>query len=169
MYLIIGLGNPTKQYEKTRHNIGFDVIDALADKYNISVNSDTQSNPEISYSFYNDDEVTVVNVVADSPTGNFEISNNGDDIQLGGVNNATIVVSAGNANDESSLEVVAEKEWIGLLENEDYTTAEVDLYQLSLPNTDASDNREVYMMLFGISSILFVVLIIMNRRWEKER
>ena len=37
MYLIVGLGNPTKQYEKTRHNIGFDVIDALADKYNISV------------------------------------------------------------------------------------------------------------------------------------
>ena len=37
MYLIVGLGNPTRQYEKTRHNIGFDVIDALADKYNISV------------------------------------------------------------------------------------------------------------------------------------
>ena len=37
MYLIVGLGNPTKQYEKTRHNIGFDVIDALADKYNISI------------------------------------------------------------------------------------------------------------------------------------
>ena len=37
MFLIVGLGNPTKQYEKTRHNIGFDVIDALAEKYNISV------------------------------------------------------------------------------------------------------------------------------------
>ena len=37
MYLIVGLGNPTKQYEKTRHNIGFDVIDALSEKYNISV------------------------------------------------------------------------------------------------------------------------------------
>lgn len=38
MFVIAGLGNPTKQYEKTRHNIGFDVIDALAEKYNISVN-----------------------------------------------------------------------------------------------------------------------------------
>lgn len=37
MFLIVGLGNPTKQYEKTRHNIGFDVMDAIADKYNISI------------------------------------------------------------------------------------------------------------------------------------
>lgn len=37
MFLIVGLGNPDKKYQKTRHNIGFDVIDAMADKYNISV------------------------------------------------------------------------------------------------------------------------------------
>ena len=37
MNIIAGLGNPTMQYEGTRHNAGFDVIDALADKYNISV------------------------------------------------------------------------------------------------------------------------------------
>ncbi|MCC8028346.1 MAG: aminoacyl-tRNA hydrolase [Lachnospiraceae bacterium] len=37
MYLIVGLGNPTEKYEKTRHNIGFDVIDALAAKYDIDV------------------------------------------------------------------------------------------------------------------------------------
>ena len=38
MFLIVGLGNPEKRYDKTRHNIGFDTIDALADKYNISMN-----------------------------------------------------------------------------------------------------------------------------------
>ncbi len=37
MFIIAGLGNPTLPYEGTRHNVGFDVIDALADKYNISV------------------------------------------------------------------------------------------------------------------------------------
>lgn len=37
MFVIAGLGNPDKKYENTRHNIGFDTIDALADKYNIDV------------------------------------------------------------------------------------------------------------------------------------
>ena len=37
MFIIAGLGNPDRQYEGTRHNVGFDVIDRLADKYNIAV------------------------------------------------------------------------------------------------------------------------------------
>lgn len=37
MYLIAGLGNPTKEYDKTRHNVGFSVLDVLADKYGIDV------------------------------------------------------------------------------------------------------------------------------------
>ena len=36
--LIIGLGNPGKPYEHTRHNIGFDVIDELATKWNAPLN-----------------------------------------------------------------------------------------------------------------------------------
>ena len=38
MYIIAGLGNPGKKYEDTRHNIGFNTIDRLADKLNIKVN-----------------------------------------------------------------------------------------------------------------------------------
>lgn len=38
MFIIVGLGNPTREYEGTRHNVGFAVIDAIADKYNITVN-----------------------------------------------------------------------------------------------------------------------------------
>ena len=37
MYLIAGLGNPTREYDKTRHNVGFSVIDVLADRYRIDV------------------------------------------------------------------------------------------------------------------------------------
>ena len=35
MFIIVGLGNPGKDYENTRHNVGFDAIDALVDKYNV--------------------------------------------------------------------------------------------------------------------------------------
>lgn len=37
MFIIVGLGNPDKKYEKTRHNVGFEVIDRIAEKYNIEV------------------------------------------------------------------------------------------------------------------------------------
>ena len=39
MFIIAGLGNPSRQYEGTRHNVGFDVIDRISDKYNISVDT----------------------------------------------------------------------------------------------------------------------------------
>lgn len=39
MKLIVGLGNPGKEYEKTRHNAGFMVMDKISDKLNISINT----------------------------------------------------------------------------------------------------------------------------------
>lgn len=38
MYIIAGLGNPEKKYFGTRHNIGFETIDKICDKYNIELN-----------------------------------------------------------------------------------------------------------------------------------
>lgn len=39
MFIIVGLGNPEDSYKNTRHNVGFDAINALADKYNIDVST----------------------------------------------------------------------------------------------------------------------------------
>jgi PTH1 family peptidyl-tRNA hydrolase len=38
LYVVIGLGNPGKDYANTRHNAGFNTIDILSKKYNISIN-----------------------------------------------------------------------------------------------------------------------------------
>ena len=37
MYLIVGLGNPTKKYEHTRHNVGFDCLDILAARLTVKI------------------------------------------------------------------------------------------------------------------------------------
>ena len=35
MFIIVGLGNPGKKYENTRHNVGFDAIDCMVKEYRI--------------------------------------------------------------------------------------------------------------------------------------
>lgn len=37
MKIIVGLGNPGKEYEKTRHNTGFMVLDKISEKFNIEI------------------------------------------------------------------------------------------------------------------------------------
>lgn len=40
MYIVVGLGNPGKEYEKTRHNTGFMVLDELSKKYKIDISKE---------------------------------------------------------------------------------------------------------------------------------
>ena len=42
MKLIVGLGNPGKQYEKTRHNIGFMFLDEIAKEHNLTFKLQTK-------------------------------------------------------------------------------------------------------------------------------
>lgn len=42
-YLIVGLGNIGADYEDTRHNVGFNVVDVLAEKFEVSFKSDTHA------------------------------------------------------------------------------------------------------------------------------
>ncbi|HEY4538205.1 MAG TPA: aminoacyl-tRNA hydrolase [Erysipelothrix sp.] len=50
MKLIVGLGNPGRKYVKTRHNVGFLVIDEIAKRFNLSVN---QSKFKADYTEFN--------------------------------------------------------------------------------------------------------------------
>ena len=40
MYLIVGLGNPGRDYVGTRHNVGFEALDVIASKYDIKLNKE---------------------------------------------------------------------------------------------------------------------------------
>lgn len=57
MYLIVGLGNPGREYEKTRHNAGFQVIDKLCSKWNISLNKEDFHGAYIKTKFNNEDVI----------------------------------------------------------------------------------------------------------------
>jgi len=58
MKLIVGLGNPGKEYEKTRHNVGFMAIDEIAKKYNVSFDKNKFNG--LYGEFYLDDEKIIL-------------------------------------------------------------------------------------------------------------
>lgn len=58
--LIAGLGNPGNEYAHSRHNMGLDVLQMIADKYSISLRSDSKYHGEIGRGFIEGQEVRLV-------------------------------------------------------------------------------------------------------------
>lgn len=75
MKLIIGLGNPGKQYEKTRHNIGFLAVDFLVERLNFKFNLKEKFKAEICETRLNNEKIIIVKPQT-------FMNNSGDAVQL---------------------------------------------------------------------------------------
>jgi len=61
MKLIIGLGNPGKKYEQTRHNVGFMAIDALLGNWKLEIgNFQNNFESEVWQHMLNDEKIVLV-------------------------------------------------------------------------------------------------------------
>lgn len=57
MKLIVGLGNPGKEYEKTRHNVGFMVMNRLSDVMNVSISNSKFKGEYVKFKYKGEDVI----------------------------------------------------------------------------------------------------------------
>ena len=60
MKIIIGLGNPTNKYENTRHNVGFKVLDGIADVLGVSFSMENKFKAQIAKGVWGNEQVLLV-------------------------------------------------------------------------------------------------------------
>lgn len=58
--LIVGLGNPGKEYRNTRHNVGFMIVDAICAKYSFSLQNNSKMMSDIATGFINGTKVILM-------------------------------------------------------------------------------------------------------------
>ena len=76
MFLVVGLGNPGKEYANNRHNIGFQYIDFIAEHYKVSWHNKNKFNAQISDIF----EIDGVKILLCKPQTYMNLS--GEAVQL---------------------------------------------------------------------------------------
>ena len=59
MYCLVGLGNPGQEYQHTRHNIGFDIVDVIADRLKIPFKPG-KGEFEIGFGSFKDSEIALL-------------------------------------------------------------------------------------------------------------
>jgi peptidyl-tRNA hydrolase, PTH1 family len=131
MILIVGLGNPGKKYENTRHNVGFQVIDKVIADFNLpSLVFKSNINAEISKGEINEKEVivmkpeTFMNLSGNSvskvvqfykiPLNEIIVIHDDIDILLGKIKIATNKGSGGHKGIESIIKSTGSKNFVRL-------------------------------------------------------
>ncbi|HYC79448.1 MAG TPA: aminoacyl-tRNA hydrolase [Candidatus Binatia bacterium] len=117
MYLIVGLGNPGKQYEQTRHNVGFRILDLLADsewesKYDaqfIKTDEVILAKPQL---FMNLSGKSVAQILKFYPSAQLIVVHDELDFTLGSLKVMKNINSAGHNGVQSIIDELGTKEFI---------------------------------------------------------
>lgn len=118
MFLIVGLGNPGKQYENTRHNVGFRLLDRLAGSEEWETKYDAQflktdsvilAKPQL---FMNLSGQSVNQILKYYPSAQLIVVHDELDFPLGSLKIMKNISSAGHNGVQSIIDEIGSKDFI---------------------------------------------------------